>query len=65
MTQRQGGGTGPEHEGRPARRIATPFLLAIGLVLLVMVIAMAAFRPWEVDEESGGRTEPVTPTATR
>ena len=65
MTERRAGGTGPEHEGRRARRIATPFLLAIGLVLLVMVIAMAAFRPWEVEEEGGGRSAPVSPTATR
>ena len=65
MTERRTGATGPEHEGRTARRIATPFLIMIGLVLLVMVIAMAAFRPWEVDEETAGRTEPVSPTATR
>ena len=65
MTQRQTGDpTGPEHEKRPARRVATPFLLAIGLVVLVMAIVMGVTRPWEGDEVTQ-RSGTVVPTATR
>jgi len=54
----------PEREGRPARRIATPFLVMIILVVIVMVTAMLVARPWE-GGESTERSEPITPTVTR
>jgi len=56
----------PEHERRPARRVATPFILAIAVVALVIGIVFAAVRPWEGSETAQRDTPPIaSPTATR
>lgn len=65
MTQRSTGPTaGPEHERRAGRRIATPFLIMIALVVIVIAIAFGIAQPWEADDEAG-RTSIVVPIAPR
>lgn len=56
---------GPEHEARGARRVWTPFALAIGLVLVVMAIVMGVTRPWEDTDTAQRDVAPPVPTQTR
>lgn len=52
----------PEHERKGARWLATPFLVMIVLVVLVIALAFAIARPWDTDDEAG-RSAPQQPPA--
>ena len=57
---------GPEHERPAARRVATPFILAIAGVALVIAIVFAVVRPWEGSDTTQRDVPPIpSPTATR
>lgn len=54
--------TGPEHERKGARWLATPFIVMIVLVALVVAVAFAIAQPWDTDDQ-GGRSAPPAATA--
>ncbi len=57
------GASGPEHEGRPARRLFIPFVFAAVLVAAMIAIVFAVVQPWE-DDEVFQRSAPPSVTVT-
>ena len=59
-------GTGPEHERRSARRVATPFILAVAGIVVVIAVVFGVTRPWEDSDTTQRDAAPIaSPTATR
>jgi hypothetical protein len=57
---------GAEHERRSARRVATPFILAIVAIALVIAAVFGITQPWEGSDTAQRDAPPVaSPTATR
>jgi hypothetical protein len=54
----------PELERHGARRVATPFLIMIALVVLVGAVVFAVVQPWEGSDTAQRDVPPIaSPTA--
>jgi hypothetical protein len=56
--------TGPEHERRDARRVATPFVIAAAVIALVIAAVFGVTQPWEGSDTTQRDAPPIaSPTA--
>jgi hypothetical protein len=55
---------GPEHERRDARRVFTPFVIAVAIVALVIAAVFGVTQPWEGSDTTQRDAPPIaSPTA--